>query len=182
MLPWGHLGVAYLTYSLVVRRVTGRPPRGWPAVALAVGSQLPDLIDKPLAWELGVLPAGRSLGHSLVFIALVALALHAVVGPRHVATWAAFVFGQVAHTLTDAAPLVVAGRYEELGYLLWPVTPLAPVPGELQRDIITHILTAEASPMRYLGVVVFLVAGVVWWLDGAPGWPEWLRRRGWAAE
>jgi len=172
MLPWGHLGVAYLAYTLVVRTLTGEPPRAWPAVALAVGSQLPDLIDKPLAWELGVLPAGRSLGHSLLFIGLVALAVRALIDAASVTTWAAFVFGQLAHTLTDAAPLVLDGSFAELGYLLWPVTPLAPVPGELQRDILTHILTTDVSPMRYVGLVAFLLAAMVWWRDGTPGIPQ----------
>ena len=39
-------------------------------LALAIGTQLPDLIDKPLTYQFAVLPSGRSLGHSLFFAAV----------------------------------------------------------------------------------------------------------------
>ena len=67
MWPWEHLAVGYIAFS-VMQRVGGR--QGVPAlavVALALGTQLPDLIDKLLGWGIGILPGGRSLGHSLLF-------------------------------------------------------------------------------------------------------------------
>ncbi|PSQ17916.1 hypothetical protein BRC99_00275 [Halobacteriales archaeon QS_7_69_60] len=69
MLPWGHLAVGYLAYSLAVRGRTGGPPAGLATAALAVGTQFPDLIDKPLVAWVSLLPSGRSLGHSLLFAA-----------------------------------------------------------------------------------------------------------------
>ena len=60
MLPWGHLAVGYLAYSLAVRVRSGGPPAGLAVAALAVGTQFPDLIDKPLVSWVSVLPSGRS--------------------------------------------------------------------------------------------------------------------------
>jgi xanthine/uracil permease len=88
MWPWGHAAVAYLLYRLilVVRRdgnhgaETGSvsTPTGPAVLALGVGTQFPDLIDKPLAWSVSVLPSGRTLAHSALVwaaIAVVALAI-----------------------------------------------------------------------------------------------------------
>ena len=63
MWPWDHLAFGYVWYTLASRGWDGRPPSNAAAIALAVGTQFPDLVDKPLAWWLDVLPAGRSLGH-----------------------------------------------------------------------------------------------------------------------
>jgi len=68
MWPWGHLAVGYLLWSVLVRDRRFRPPTGAETLLLAVGTQFPDAVDKPLAWSLGVLPNGRSLAHS-VFLA-----------------------------------------------------------------------------------------------------------------
>lgn len=41
-------------------------PSAHEAIAVAVGSQLPALLDKPLAWTAGVTETGYSIGHSTV--------------------------------------------------------------------------------------------------------------------
>lgn len=70
MFPLGHAAVAYLG-SVAVAAATRRPLPVHRALApLAVGSQFPDLLDKPLAYY-GVLVSGRSLGHSIFTAALV---------------------------------------------------------------------------------------------------------------
>jgi hypothetical protein len=66
MWPWEHVVVGYLAYSAVSHAVAGRAPSGRAAIAVAFAALLPDLVDKPLAWGLGVLPSGRSFAHSLV--------------------------------------------------------------------------------------------------------------------
>ena len=60
MWPWGHLALGYLLHSPLARARFGRPPTDRATLLLVIGTQLPDLVDKPLAWWLGVLPAGRS--------------------------------------------------------------------------------------------------------------------------
>jgi len=42
-------------------------PTGLEAFAVVLASVLPDLIDKPLAWEYGVFENGYAIGHSLFF-------------------------------------------------------------------------------------------------------------------
>lgn len=69
MWPWGHLAVGYLLYSAAVRLRTGRPPRAAAVVLLLAGTQLPDVVDKPLAWVYHVVPQGYAVGHS-VFVAV----------------------------------------------------------------------------------------------------------------
>ena len=69
MFPWEHAAVAYLLYAGYARWHDGTAPGGWAVLVVLVASQLPDLIDKPLAWQFGLLPSGRSLAHS-VFVAV----------------------------------------------------------------------------------------------------------------
>ena len=66
MWPWGHLGVAYLLYSLYSRGRFRRPPRPEPTLAVVFGSQFADLVDKPLAWGLG--PPRRSNARTLAAV------------------------------------------------------------------------------------------------------------------
>ena len=109
MWPWGHFAVAYLSYVAIVR-MRGGEQRLWPLVAVAFGSQLPDLVDKPLAWTFAVLPSGRSLMHSL-FAALVVVAVAYWVARRiqreEIAV--ALGVGTVSHSLSDLGPDVVFG-------------------------------------------------------------------------
>lgn len=69
MLPWGHLAVGYLVFTYLTDYHYYKPQTLEALIVLAIGTQLPDLIDKPFAWYLGVLPNGRSLSHS-VFVAV----------------------------------------------------------------------------------------------------------------
>ena len=62
--PVSHGALAYLLYVGYAFISGQRLPLGWTLVPLAIGSQLPDLIDKPLAYW-GVLVYGRSLAHSV---------------------------------------------------------------------------------------------------------------------
>jgi len=75
MWPWGHLAVGYVAFSVFVRFRLGRQPSGHAALALAVATQLPDLIDKPLAWQFGLLSSGISVAHSILVGVPLAFAL-----------------------------------------------------------------------------------------------------------
>ena len=56
MWPWGHLAVAYLCYVLSIKLRGDGEQTLLTLVAVAVGSQFPDLIDKPFAWSVAILP------------------------------------------------------------------------------------------------------------------------------
>ena len=179
MLPWGHLAVGYLAYSLAVRGRTGGPPAGLAVAALAVGTQFPDLIDKPLVAWVSLLPSGRSLGHSLLFAAACGVGLW-YLGRRFdrpdVAS--AFLFRQLAHVVADALPTALTGRWSELGFLLWPVTPAFRYSGD-DRELVEYLLAELTTPPHHeLGL--FALAAALWVADGRPGLPEarsWLAAR-----
>ncbi|QKY20478.1 metal-dependent hydrolase [Halolamina sp. CBA1230] len=175
MLPWGHAAVGYLGYRLYTFLRHRRPPAGSTVLALAIGTQFPDLIDKPLSWTFGVLPSGRSLGHSLLVFAVVAAVLFAVARDRSARTQTAlfaFGFGWVSHMFSDGYT-VLLGRDTCVNYLLWP---LAACPySESGRSIIPFLLNVEFTGTTQIGVGLAVVAGIVWLLDGAPG--VWLLLR-----
>lgn len=185
MFPWEHLAVGYLAYSLSVRLWYGRPPTGTEAIAVALATQLPDLLDKPLAWELGVLPSGRSLGHSLLFVVpLVFLVLTAT--DRRIGV--AVAVGVFLHLATDVVHPVALGSPVDWTFLLWPLLERPPVetPGAAFRTgrIFEAFFGFLAKPegRRYLLLELLLLAsGLLTWLaDGRPG-PgvvrSWLGRR-----
>jgi hypothetical protein len=172
MLPWGHAAVAYLVYRGLgaVRAREGATPAPTPAatVAVAVGSQAPDLIDKPLAWTLGVLPAGRSLGHSLLVVGL----LFGVVGRARAvrarpAAATGFGVGVLSHLLADAAGPILAGTPGAVSFLFWPALPLH-VDDE-GYAVLEVLLSLDPTPDVLVGLALTVVAAAVWLHDGAPG-------------
>ena len=175
MWPWGHLAVGYLLYSAWRRRRGGRP--GYPEVAwLAVGTLAPDLVDKPLAWSLGVLPSGRSLGHSLVVASVVLAVLWLVVAPR-VGRRPMFagVVGYLSHPLADLpVGRLLGGEPEYLAYLVWPLLALPPY--EVEPSFLAHLRAYALGPYEVAQLGLFAVAAVAWYRDGAPGL-EGLRER-----
>lgn len=180
MWPWEHLAFAYLWYSAWSRLAWRESPTPRAAVAVAAGALAPDLIDKPLAWWLGVLPAGRSLAHSLVVVgpALAVLLLLAWrVGERRVGV--AFALATLSHLAGDVLyPLATKGELS-VGFLAWPLVPapagsgasvslLARVAG-LGADFVAILWTPRGA--LWFGVDVALVGSAVllWLADGAPG-------------
>jgi len=182
VLPLGHAALAYLSY-VGVAGLTRRPlPVRWALVPLAVASQLPDLLDKPLSYY-DVIVSGRSLGHSLltaiVLVALVGLAvrrvaraetgLRARVAER---TPLAFVVGYLSHLLGDSVDAVLAGRYGELRFLLWPLLPPIDYPKDDVSPLV-RLLEANQRPLTHPQLeLVLLAAGVFLALEA------WDRTRG----
>lgn len=95
------------------------------AAVAFVGSQFPDLIDKPLALQLHLIPTGRVFMHSLPFAVPVWLAVLAygwkTNRPRG---GVVFVLAHASHLLADNYAGLASGRVPS--DLLWPF--LAPVP------------------------------------------------------
>jgi membrane-bound metal-dependent hydrolase YbcI (DUF457 family) len=121
--PLGHALLGYLLYVVFARAIPGRYPHGVRLGALLLGTQFPDLVDKPLAFA-GVLVSGRSLAHSLVFAAgLLAVLWYVARRSRRPQLAVAFGFGHVSHLVGDAIGPIATGRFGELTFLLWPVFP-----------------------------------------------------------
>lgn len=119
MFPLEHLLVALLPVVAYVAARDQRLPTRPVIFVTAVGSQFPDLIDKPLAHQFGVLPSGRVFVHSLPFVFPIA-------GGVLVYGWytkrprvaGVFVVAYLSHVIADTYRGLLAGRVPS--DLLWP--------------------------------------------------------------
>lgn len=173
MWPLGHAAVAYLWYTGYCR-ADGRLPKSLAVVALLIGSQFPDLVDKPLSWYLGVLPTGRSLAHSLLVIGpLLAAVLLVANRSRRAECGIAFSIGVLTHLFADSLPALWGGV--DVPYLLWPL--LAVEPYESGAPSIIALFTDSLGQPYFLAE--FVLAGLavaVWQRDGYPGVAELYHR------
>ncbi len=185
MWPWEHLAVGYVCYSLL-SHAAGKRPRGWPVVALAIGTQFPDLVDKPLGWILGILPSGQSLAHSLLVAAPVVatvVLVGSLLGVRDSAV--AFGVGYLSHLPADVAYPAFIGGSIRPGILFWPVVPAADSGTVELLEHLEHLLASYVSFLSspagalYLGAEIglLLLTVVLWHVDGYPGLPRVGRSR-----
>ena len=168
MWPWGHLAAGYLIYTGYARVRTNRPPGNVPVLVALFATQVPDLVDKPLAWSLSILPSGRSLGHSLV-VAAVAFPLFWVwAGRRNARPFAgAFAIGWLSHLVTDALYPLLSGELAHLAFLAWPLLPLPAY--EVEQSFAAHFALLEPSPELLFEFLLVVLASVAWHADGHPG-------------
>ena len=126
MFPWTHAAFGYLLLvglAVLLRRRVSRAE----LVAVVVGTQLPDLVDKPLAWYFNVIPSGRSLAHSLLLAIPLSLVVLAVAWYRsHPGVGFAFGIGYLSHLFGDVDGALYQWDPEKLTFLLWPVLPPYP--------------------------------------------------------
>ena len=164
MQPVVHLAVGYLCYAGYARWREGTPPGERATLAALFGAVLPDLLDKP-PWMLG-LAVGRTIGHSLLFAVPVVVGGWLLARSRERPTLGiAFAIGVGSHLATDVPWHVIAGDYDELGFLLWPITPMPPYSGT------KPLATLGPIEMTTLWLeAAILVAGAgLWWADSRPG-------------
>lgn len=120
MFPHMHFIVAMvpaLAYVLIGDR---QPPTPRFAGAVFLGSQFPDLIDKPLAHELMLIPSGRVFMHSLP-TAVPILLIVGLYGWKtdRLRLSGAFIFAHLSHILADHRELLQPTP-EVSSDLLWP--------------------------------------------------------------
>ena len=175
MWPWGHAALGYLVYA-TLQRGRGRP---WPpsdvtAIALGIGTQFPDLVDKPLAWSLHLLPSGRSLAHSLITTTAVVLVVFEL-GRRYDqrVPAGAFAVGYYSHLLGDSLLPLSHFNTEFLRFLLWPLQP--PPPYEMDSNFIEHFVNFSPTGLSLFGLALALFTVGLWIHDGCPGL-RWVRR------
>jgi hypothetical protein len=169
MWPWGHLGGAYLLWAGLGRLTTTQQTTAgtW---ALVLGSQFPDLVDKPLAWSFDLLPNGRSLSHSILIgvglLALVALCV-SYFGRRDVGI--GFGVGYLVHLGGDAFYPVINGEMSALRFLFWPVLP--PIEYETAQSFVAHFAQLQFGSRFVFESGLLVLATLVWYVDGMPGLP-----------
>lgn len=165
MLPPVHVAVGYLCYAALVRLREAGTPGGRATLVAVLAAALPDLIDKPLDW-LGVVAVGRTIGHSLLFVVpMVALAWLWARRRGDREFGVAFATGSLSHVATDVPWHLLSGEYHELGFLLWPITPMPPYTGT---TTLAPLGRTEVSTLWLEAAI--LVTGVALWIrDGSPG-------------
>jgi membrane-bound metal-dependent hydrolase YbcI (DUF457 family) len=166
MLPWAHAAFGYLVYYVFTGR-SGVRPVGVPALALVFGTQFPDLVDKPLAWTFGVLPSGRSLGHSVFTLVVICGLLYVLVSESRRRELLAFAIGYTSHLIGDGVAPAAEGEFAQFGYLFWPLTSAPLSDGDM--TFIDFFTTLEVSGWFVFGVGLTLLGLVVWARDGYPG-------------
>lgn len=179
MWPWEHAFVGYLAYSLFSRTYFREPPGEREALLVAFGSVLPDLIDKPLAWEFDVFSSGYALGHSILFAVPLAVAAGLLARARGDArAGLAFGVGYLMHPVGDVVPTYVKGGFWTVDHLLWPVVVVTdPAPPAGLREGVRRYLSAyldqlfalEPTPYLLLELAIAGAAIGLWLLDGLPG-------------
>lgn len=181
MWPWEHLAVGYVCLSVWRRARSGRPPDRWEALAVVVGTQLPDLVDKPLGWGTTLLPAGRSLGHSVpvaVPVVVAVVLLGDRIDRRDVAV--AFAIGYLSHLPGDVVYPLAYGASFDWHFLLWPFVSLPPTdPGGIAGRVLellvqfgTFLRTPRGLAYAALEALLLLAALFAWRRDGWPGVPR----------
>jgi len=168
MWPWGHLAVAYLLSTGYARARFDQPLAGSSVFFLAVGSQLPDLIDKPFAWYLGVLPTGRSVAHSLLFVIPLGVAVFLLAARfDRRQNGAVFGIGLLSHPLADALPAFWSPE-ATANFLLWPVVPVTAYEGTAP-GILELFRSTASEPFFVVELLLVAAAALSWHRDGYPG-------------
>lgn len=179
MWPWEHVVVAYLVYSLGRRAVTGSPPRDWEAVLVAFGAVLPDLIDKPLAWQFGVFPSGSALAHSVFFAVPLSVLVVIVAARRNqLDLGIAFAVGYLSHLPADVIPTYLRTGELPIWRVLWPVMdpPSTSAHGSFIAGVwnyyqgyLMNLTSGEPSLYVLVNLALTVFAITLWVIDGAPG-------------
>lgn len=181
MWPWEHLAFGYIVYSLAHRILTRRGVGTPAALTVALATQLPDLIDKPLAWTFDVLPSGVSLAHSAFFVPPATLAVYLAgrwSGFRRL--WIPFLVAYVSHLFGDGISGIVYGDNPSFSFLLWPLYETsAPSRAGLFSNFFYYFgnyMETLASPEGAMYILLELgllgTAFLLWLWDGAPGLPR----------
>jgi len=167
MWPIGHAAIAYLFYTASTRSRFDTSPTHGPALVVVFGGLFPDLIDKPLAWKLGVLPTGRSLAHSLlVLLPLVAVVFILARQYNRSEYGIAFAIGALSHLLVDALPALWTG--ETPNFLLWPVLSVS-TPESGAPTVLELFRSSLSDPYFLTEFVALAIAIALWRADGYPG-------------
>lgn len=177
MWPWEHVIVGYVAYSLLSHLVYREAPGGGATLAVVFAALVPDLIDKPLAWQFDVFPGGYALAHSVFFAVPVVIAVgllaYRVGRPR---VGLAFGGGYLVHLPCDLLPTYVRRGEIPIDRLLWPVEKSQ---GEYPEGLIGEfielfvpyaydLVTLDPSPYLLGQLGLMGCALLLWIYDGMP--------------
>lgn len=166
MWPVGHGAVGYILYTLSTRWRGEEPPGAGAAALAGLGGLVPDLIDKPLAWYVRLLPTGRSLAHSVVVVVPLVTIVYLLARSRgHAEEGLALDVGILSHPVADALPALWGSASAD--FLLWPLVAVE-VP-ESYPTLLGLLRSSLTDPYFLVELVLLVVALSFWRLDGYPG-------------
>lgn len=185
MWPWEHLAFGYVLYSAWTHLVWRRSPHGVAALVLALATQLPDLIDKPLSWGFDVFPQGYAIGHSIFFAVPLSVVVAVIAARRdRLPVGVAFAVGYASHLVGDILFPALQGGDLGIERVLWPLVTFQEYGtnyGFIGRftlyvgEYLHEVTEPEHLPflLAYLGLLLAVVG--LWVIDGAPGVRSLLR-------
>ncbi|TYL39701.1 hydrolase [Natronococcus pandeyae] len=182
MWPWEHAIMGYLVYSLFCHAYYRESPGGLEAFAVVFASVLPDLIDKPLAWEFEVFEIGYAIGHSIFFAVPLSIAVGALARSYgRSRTGIAFALGYLLHLPADVVDGYVRDGHFSVWIILWPfrqdeahLHAHEHGPGFLEQffrllGVYSHeLFSGDPSTYILLQLGMAGLAGLLWLYDGAP--------------
>lgn len=129
MFPHEHFIVAIVPVVAYVILSDRRLPTIHLVGLVFLGSQFPDLVDKPLAHQFVVLPSGRVFMHSIPVV-LPFLLLLGVYGWKtdRLGASVAFAFAHLSHVFTDHHTALLGSNPQLPPELLWPILPATASP------------------------------------------------------
>lgn len=169
MWPWEHAALAYVLYSALTRRRLDASPGDVATLWVLFASQLPDLVDKPLAWTLGVVHSGRMIAHAPIVAVPLCVVVYWYFARNSQAEYGiTFGLGYVSHIGSDAIQSALFGEYAYVRFLLWP---LLSVPEDSQEGVVVTLseFSLTPSPSILFSVLVALAVVGLWIRDGTPG-------------
>lgn len=191
MMPWEHVAVGYVAYSLFVHAIYRDSPTGTETLAVVFTSLLPDLIDKPLAWQLGVFDGGYALGHSVFFAVPLVLAVGLIARSREQPRvgWA-FGIGYLLHFPADVIPSYFLDGDLSIHHHLWPIGGGGSSHGSFFAGFmdnfgpyalwaIEELASGDPSPLLLFLLGLATLTFLLWLYDGLPVAREgylWMRR------
>lgn len=178
MFPWEHVIVGYVAFSVLSRLLYRKPPGEWAALMVVFGSLLPDLVDKPLAWQYGVFETSDALVHSVFFAVPVCAAFWLLARRRgRGSVGAGLTTGYLLHLPADVIPYYfMTGRWWP-ERILWPYRTAPPTSGtEFGPHMLVYVGPYledlfSGDPSTYVLANLFLLwlAMCLWFFDGLPG-------------
>ncbi len=180
-MPWEHAIVGYIGYSILVRVLYRDRPTTRETIVVLFASILPDLIDKPLAWQFNIFPSGYAIGHSIFFAVPVSVVVFSLVRRRGKERLGiAFGVGYLLHLPADVFPQYIRQGTLPTYRVLWPLRQQGSgyeggFAGEFRENFSSYLgwiseQIASGNPDPYLFVLLG-VAGLgllLWIADGMP--------------
>jgi hypothetical protein len=161
VLPIEHFIIALLPVAVYALLRDKQLPSLQLVAVTFFGSQFPDLIDKPLAYELSLIPSGRVFMHSLPFAIPLSIAVVAYgIRTDRAKNGAAFTFAYLSHLVADNRQLLRPDPYVSSD-LLWPLQPPIVRPAVPQwvgeGALNLHLWTGFSVAILALGAYVLVV-------------------------